>query len=182
MKWFDGLGVGLWNMWLYSLFTVAVMYLPLIFLPRDKVMRFARFPMETLPRKIVFYLFLAVYAVILIFPAWAPIDNGILFVIGSCIFGAAIVLWVIAFINFMSPPADKLVTGGMYSVSRNPMYVSETLVFLGMGIAGASFPMVTLSVIYAGLAHLITLGEEKALAKQYGAEYDTYRRSVGRYF
>ena len=39
MKWFDGLGVGLWNMWLYSLFTVAVMYLPLIFLPRDKVMR-----------------------------------------------------------------------------------------------------------------------------------------------
>ncbi|NPV02871.1 MAG: hypothetical protein HPY53_15975 [Brevinematales bacterium] len=182
MRWFDGLNAGLWNMWLYSLFTVAVMYLPMVFLPREKVMKLARFPMETLPRKIVFYLFLAVYAVILIFPVWVPVDNGILFVIGSCIFGAAIVLWIIAFIDFMRVPAGNLVTGGMYSVSRNPMYVTESLVFLGMGIAGASFPIVVLSVLYAGLAHLIVLGEEKSLAKQYGTEYDTYRLSVGRYF
>jgi protein-S-isoprenylcysteine O-methyltransferase Ste14 len=182
MKWFAGLGVGFWNMWLYSLFTLAVMYLPLLFLPKNKVTKMAGFPTETIPQKIVFYLFLAVYIAILIYTVWVPVDDGILFIAGNIIFAAALVIWIITFIHFMSAPADKLVTDGMYSVSRNPMFVSESLVFLGMGITGASFPIVTLSVLYAGLAHLITLSEEKVLAERYGKEYGEYCKNVRRYF
>lgn len=78
------------------------------------------------------------------------------------------------------PP--KLVTQGLYGVSRNPMYVGVLLAVLGQAVLFAS-PQVALYWAMLGLCfHLVVvLLEEPHLRKGRGASYDDYCRQVPRW-
>lgn len=75
----------------------------------------------------------------------------------------------------------QLRTGGIYRISRNPMYAS----FIFLNTATFLFiPSVLLLVvmIYGMIVHhFIILGEEKFLAGKFGHEYQVYKSKVSRY-
>jgi protein-S-isoprenylcysteine O-methyltransferase Ste14 len=75
----------------------------------------------------------------------------------------------------------QLRTGGIYRISRNPMYAS----FIFLNTATFLFiPSVLLFVvmIYGMIVHhFIILGEEKFLAGEFGDEYQVYKSKVPRY-
>jgi protein-S-isoprenylcysteine O-methyltransferase Ste14 len=76
---------------------------------------------------------------------------------------------------------DKLVTTGVFAVSRNPIYVAFGLVLVGEFLV---FPnWVPLIYVAAGiwLFHRQVLREEEFMRKQYGQEYADYCRRVRRY-
>jgi protein-S-isoprenylcysteine O-methyltransferase Ste14 len=76
---------------------------------------------------------------------------------------------------------DKLVTGGMFAFSRNPIYVALFLVLVGQFLV---FPnWVPLVYLFAGtwLFHRQVLREEQFMLRQYGDEYTAYSRRVRRY-
>lgn len=78
--------------------------------------------------------------------------------------------------------SDILRTKGLYSISRNPIYVGfhlmTTASLMGLGHWYLVFPGFFSFVIY----HLIILGEERYLEEAHGAVYIDYRKHVGRYF
>jgi len=77
--------------------------------------------------------------------------------------------------------ADKLVTNGMFALSRNPIYVGFLAFFIGMLLI---YPNVVMCVVFALLLAAIyrqILREEKFLRQHYGAEYVEYCRRVRRY-
>jgi protein-S-isoprenylcysteine O-methyltransferase Ste14 len=84
------------------------------------------------------------------------------------------------FILGEEPP--KLVTQGLYRVSRNPMYVGVLLAVLGQAVLFAS-PQVALYWATLGLCfHLVVvLLEEPHLRKERGASYGEYCRKVPRW-
>ncbi len=77
---------------------------------------------------------------------------------------------------------SSLITEGLYSMTRNPMY-------LGMAImlTGAAFIMRCLSPLPMPLVFCLVvtvmqiLPEEKTLERLFGDEYRHYKRSVGRW-
>lgn len=73
-------------------------------------------------------------------------------------------------------------TGGIYSISRNPMYSS----FFFMNTATFLFlPSILLLIVmlYGMIVHhFIILGEEKFLENEFGDEYRKYKSRVPRYF
>lgn len=76
---------------------------------------------------------------------------------------------------------DKLVTTGVFAVSRNPIYVGFALVLIGEFLV---FPnWIPLVYLAAGilLFHRQVLREEKFMRQQYGQEYADYCRQVRRY-
>ncbi len=81
-------------------------------------------------------------------------------------------------------PAGKheLRTGGIYRISRNPMYAS----FIFLNTAAFLFipSILLLAVMIYGMVvhHFIILGEEKYLESEFGAEYLDYKSKVARYF
>lgn len=76
---------------------------------------------------------------------------------------------------------DRLVTSGVFSISRNPIYLALALIGIGvMLMSGSVFFLVTGFVLLAGL-HLQILREERFLSSAFGEEYDRYRRRVARY-
>lgn len=77
---------------------------------------------------------------------------------------------------------NRLLTGGPYAYSRNPMYVGWELMTLGIGLAANSVWILALSLPAAAFIHLVDVPrEERLLEKEFGEEYLEYRDCVRRY-
>lgn len=74
-----------------------------------------------------------------------------------------------------------LVTTGPYGVSRHPMYVGWTLLYVGVAFVWNSLWHVILLPVVVGWTHSIVRREERALAREFGDDHRVYRRTVRRY-
>ena len=83
---------------------------------------------------------------------------------------------------FNITPADQPVTGGLYRISRNPQWVTFAGVMVGFSLMVGSWLILFLLAVRIIMNHFRILGEEKALADQYGEPYLSYKESVPRYF
>jgi protein-S-isoprenylcysteine O-methyltransferase Ste14 len=78
--------------------------------------------------------------------------------------------------------ADRLVQDGIFAHSRNPLYVGNMMVFLGLFLVLNSTWGYLVGVPFFYVAYLsITLAEEDFLRKQFGEEYVAYCRRVNRF-
>lgn len=78
--------------------------------------------------------------------------------------------------------STRLITDGIYRISRNPAFLGFDLVYLGMGIAFFHVGLLVVSIAGILMMHLQILEEEKFLPGVFGEPYITYRKRVGRYF
>jgi protein-S-isoprenylcysteine O-methyltransferase Ste14 len=76
----------------------------------------------------------------------------------------------------------RLVTGGIYRWSRNPLLVGWTLILAGIGLLGESAMALLLAVVFWISYRLYLPLEEELLTRLYGEAYEKYRRSTHRYF
>jgi protein-S-isoprenylcysteine O-methyltransferase Ste14 len=76
---------------------------------------------------------------------------------------------------------DKLITNGMFNISRNPIYVSFLILFIGLFLIHRNIVIAIAVVLFALAIHRQVLREEKFLVKHYGAEYEEYRKKVRQY-
>jgi len=79
-------------------------------------------------------------------------------------------------------PATRLVTWGPYRLSRNPMYLALSILYLGVSIlVNTSWPVFFLPVALASLYLLVIRREERYLSAAFGREYELYRSTVRRW-
>jgi protein-S-isoprenylcysteine O-methyltransferase Ste14 len=79
-------------------------------------------------------------------------------------------------------PVTALVTTGIYSYVRNPMYVGLALLVAGIGIAFASDWILVMLVVQILTIHFgVIRREERFLAAKFGDEYRQYKEKVPRY-
>ena len=78
--------------------------------------------------------------------------------------------------------ADTLVTEGFFNHCRNPMYVGNLMILLGLLVAyGSAVAFVVGAAFYLYLYVAITLAEEHYLRGKFGATYDAYAARVNRF-
>jgi len=78
--------------------------------------------------------------------------------------------------------ADGLVTEGLFSHCRNPMYVGNILMILGMGILSNSyFYLLVMVPFFVFVYQAIVRAEENYLRGQYGDSFDEYCLHVNRW-
>ena len=104
-----------------------------------------------------------------------------LFCCGSICYLAGLGLLVVSVEHFASPGDTGLNTNGVYRFSRNPMYVSYFICFVGMALLTQSFILFGLILIFQISAHWIILAEERWCLKQFGDAYVRYMQQVRRY-
>jgi protein-S-isoprenylcysteine O-methyltransferase Ste14 len=79
--------------------------------------------------------------------------------------------------------ATALVRSGIYTRTRNPMYLGLTLFTLALGIGTANPWLVLLApLLLLYLQERIVKREEASLTARFAAEYEAYRRRVRRWF
>lgn len=80
-------------------------------------------------------------------------------------------------------PASSLQTGGIYNVTRNPMYVGLANVYLAITcFAGEWWNVILFPLLILIVQEYIIKREEKYLARKFGQRYLVYKSNVRRWF
>jgi protein-S-isoprenylcysteine O-methyltransferase Ste14 len=81
-----------------------------------------------------------------------------------------------------SRPATTIVSSGPYRLSRNPLYVALTLLFIGLTLAFDTWwGFVVLVPVLIVMHFGVVVREERYLTKKFGESYRQYRANVRRY-
>jgi len=169
--------VGLWNAWIIMVCSLILSLLaPIVAKGREKGVSFtAAFSNK---QRIVHISLHAIYFLLVIYSIFLPLKLGTLwFYVGLPICVLGLILYKMGVVGFATTPPDRPITGGIYRYSRNPMYLVPVLIFIGVGIASASWLFLLFSVIYMFLPPLFVAAEEDFCLKHYG---DTYREYMNR--
>lgn len=75
----------------------------------------------------------------------------------------------------------RLITQGPYQYTRNPLYIADTLIFLGFAIISNSLLVYILMILLVIILLFLPLLEEPWLLEQYGKQYEDYMSKVPRY-
>jgi protein-S-isoprenylcysteine O-methyltransferase Ste14 len=76
-------------------------------------------------------------------------------------------------------PTQRLVVNGSNRFVRNPMYLGLLIAIVGQALLFGSLGLlVYAAVFWAVTATFVRLYEEPTLARQYGTQYEEYRRNV----
>jgi hypothetical protein len=82
----------------------------------------------------------------------------------------------------MSRPPERIVTTGVYRWTRNPMYLGHQIFLAGLALATRSPLATALLVAHVPWFAARAREDEQALEASFGAAYESYRRSVPRWF
>ncbi|MDU2219100.1 isoprenylcysteine carboxylmethyltransferase family protein, partial [Finegoldia magna] len=75
----------------------------------------------------------------------------------------------------------KLITTGVYSIVRNPVYSAFTFIFTGLLLFTTNYILlILLFVFWTFLTILMKNTEEKWLKNEFGEEYELYLKKVNR--
>lgn len=78
--------------------------------------------------------------------------------------------------------ANTLVTGGIFAHCRNPLYVGNILMLVGVGIlVNSLLYLVVFIPLFLFIYQAIVLAEEQFLRGKFGAEFDAYTQRVHRW-
>ncbi len=79
-------------------------------------------------------------------------------------------------------PATAILSDGLYGVSRNPIYLGLTAIYLGVGVlADAGWVAVLLGPLLLVMHFGIIAREERYLERKFGDEYLRYKTKVRRW-
>ena len=107
--------------------------------------------------------------------------------VAFCLAGIVMLTWsLISFgrsfrVGIDTEQPDRLITTGIFRVSRNPIYVAFEFVLVGQFLIFPNWILLVYPLASAWLVHRQVLLEERYLKSHYGQEYADYCRKVRRY-
>lgn len=79
-------------------------------------------------------------------------------------------------------PTTNLATEGPYRFTRNPLYLSVTLIYVGISVlVNALWPVLLLPFVLLVMQHGVIKREERYLERKFGEEYLQYKARVRRW-
>lgn len=152
-------------------------------LNRDGLLRAAHFPPMEGRQRTAYWLYQLSTAAILLLILLSRIQTAPLpcFWSGAGLYAAGLVLLLLSVTAFAAPSEDGLCQSGVYRLSRNPMYVSYFLLFLGCGLLTQSLPLLLCLVVFQLTAHVLIRAEERWCVQHLGDAYVRYAERVRRY-
>jgi len=126
----------------------------------------------------------------LVAPPPLPGGRAVQFAVGGALVALALAIGGSAFGLFKKSgqdpapwkPSPSLVLQGAYRFTRNPMYVSMTLIVIGLGFALDDLWLVIGAALFLIVVHYTAvLREEAYLDEKFGDEYRAYKKKVRRY-
>ena len=171
--------LGLWNSWILILPIIIASVFGAKALSKRKSIESPSFPKKV---KTATTMYFSIELLLYVYSIFLPLKlNTIWFIVGLSIYLSVMCFLILGIMNFASTPTDKLVTSGVYSISRNPSYVSDVLLKMSIGIACLSWIFLVVAIVDFILLSIIISAEEQFLLKNYGNEYRNYLNRTPRW-
>jgi len=121
--------------------------------------------------------------------AFTLLNTGVAKIAGLVLVGAGLIVFIFAFLAFGNSwrigidrqTPGGLVTGGIFGVTRNPIYVAFNLLSIGVFLLNSTTFFLIFGLLAAVAIHFQIRREEEFLSRQYGESFEAYRRRTPRY-
>jgi len=169
--------LGLWNAWILMLSYLSL-FIVFGILDRLRGQKGSGRPM-TPPlnekEKKLDYLSAIAFLALLVYSVVLPLDLGTgWFYSGLIVYLFGMIFTIVAGTNLTNTPLDRPATKGFYRISRNPIYLGTNLIFIGIGIACASWLVLLLIAVFIILQNILIDAEERWCLEKYGKAYREY--------
>ncbi len=183
MHWFH-FQIGWMNLWILALIIFATpVLLNIIRAEKGKVglARATALPPMSKNERAVYMLIMAPQFLLPLYAICVPFTaNAMLLGVGMSLFVIGQTFRFKSIWDYTTSPAGELITQGAYRISRNPGYFGATLVYLGMGIAGGSWFIVTVAVYWFIGYQWVAAVEERYCLEQWPDAFPQYKREVAK--
>ena len=172
--------IGVWNAWIFMLYNFSPM--PLLMLVHRGLMQQMETPYSDMGKK--FYpVVWVVWILGVIYSVFLPLRLGtIWFYVGFPIAMVGVVTFTMVIVSFVTTPIDtEPITKGSYRYSRHPMYITQLVMFIGVGIACASWVFLLFTIVYSALSLVFVIPEERFCLEKYGDAYRDYMNRTPRW-
>lgn len=162
---------------------ILIRYVPLIFINKESLNRAGTYAPLIGREKIAYWIYQTTTALMLLSLLLLKIKtDSYLFFVGLILYISGIILYAISVTDFAKPNDKGLNINGLFKISRNPMYVSYFISFLGCVFLTRSYILLIFLIIFQISAHWIILSEERWCIQKFNDEYTQYMKKVRRYF
>jgi protein-S-isoprenylcysteine O-methyltransferase Ste14 len=173
--------IGLWNAWIFMLPHVATFP---IFFRLAKGKESPDIQRAGLSKLMMSFCCLSklIYFPAVVYSVFLPLQlKTAWFYTGLPIALIGLAVYAIFLVNWADTPPGKPVTSGLYRYTRHPMYISTSLLLLGVTVASASWVFLLITVITT-VGEVVFAGhEEKGCLNQYGDAYREYMDRTSRW-
>ena len=174
--------IGIWNAWILTLYPLLH---PLVMILIDKAVgtgdiskKMENFVHNKVDKINFIFTDFILFFGLFIYSIFLPLKLGTAwFYMGLALCLLGVIVWTIAIVNVVKVPLGEPFTKGLYRYSRHPMTLSSFLLYIGVGIASASWVFLLLSIVLIILTLILTRVEERHCLKKYG---DAYREFMNR--
>ena len=165
--------IGLWNAWILTLF-LPLHPIVMMLIVKD-VMKKMKSPVRGKAENLIFICETVIFLGLFIYSIFLPLKLGtVWFYIGIPMCALGLLTWIIAMVNIRNIPVGEAWTKGLYRYSRHPMGVALILIFIGAGIASASWVFLLFSIVGVILSNVSLIAEERFCLETYGESYREY--------
>ena len=161
--------IGIWNAWILQVIFILTLSAPDFLMSKESKEK-SKKATESVPlTKTRKKLFRSTHTVIMpltvIYSIFLPLKLGtVWFYVGLLIFVLALVMTVMTSRDYAATPLGEPVTRGIYRISRHPIYLSGFVLYIGMGLACASWVFILLGVLWIVLLGIVVPAEERFLS------------------
>ncbi|WP_245853276.1 methyltransferase family protein [Maliponia aquimaris] len=115
-------------------------------------------------------------------PHWLAMAGHMLAVAGAMLaFASQMAMGASWRVGVRPDAVGALVTGGLYTVSRNPTFLGQAALLAGLALANPSLPGIAALLLFLTSAELQIRSEEAVLRETHGAAFQTFASRVPRW-
>ncbi len=168
--------LGLWNAWIFILpLVVLSIFVAKILIKRES----GENPDMTNKENAVFTAHHIIFLASCAYSIFLPLKlNTLWFYGGIFIYVPGMLIETLALLKFYNTSIDKPVTGGIYRISRHPMYVGTFLINIGISMSCLSWIFLLVAIISIFLESSLAAMEERWCLEKYGDTYQFYMNST----
>ena len=176
--------IGLWNAWIFMLWP-WIDTLAFRLVGKEVFQRASGLAAEMKTGrvyKIISYVSMIIELLAVVYSVFLPFKLGMIwFYTGLTVFILGLIINIAATIDFVTTPIREPVIKGIYRYSWHPMYLAMLLIYLGVGIAAASWVFLFVTVVWLVLIRLSVGEEEYYCLQKYGDSYRDYMNRTPRW-
>lgn len=185
MSFIPAFKIGVWNAWIfivpYMLVNFGLTFLLNAF--KDRKSTFWAFPSYTRLERMYLLLFYVIMVGLSVYSVFLPLATGtVWFYAGLSVYLLGFAFLILTMLTFTATPVDKPNTTGIYRISRHPWYIGLFAIYIGTGIACASWVYLLVSLIWlAAIRNCLMIVEERECCERFGDAYREYMNRTPRW-
>jgi protein-S-isoprenylcysteine O-methyltransferase Ste14 len=173
--------LGLWNAWILVIPILIISFSDMRATASRESGKAGDFKLTRKENGLTYAVFLPM-VVSWVYAVFLPLQLGTVWLYSGliiCLFG--MIFTSVAILNFATSPKDRVITKGLYRLTRNPTYTGIVLMQIGLGIACSSWLYLLLTVALIILLNANLSAEERYCLYRYGDDYRKYKDTTPRW-